>query len=157
MLLAQLGYDPPMRSIFLPALLALSGCYASHTLSDRDEGIACGDDACPLGTACVHCPGDTPGGGGPRCDVMPDGAPDFWTWAYECSPSFAPHREVEAFLCDGPEDCDRPERCLRDYPGTRCDVPCVDCGVVPEIVCHEDANCDAGSECRPSEPFGICR
>ena len=106
--------------------------------------------------ACVHCPDDTPGGGGPRCRAMREGAPDFWTWAYECDPSFAPSREVEAFLCDGPEDCDAPDRCLRSYPGSRCDVPCFDCDV-PDILCHADAHCDPGAVCREDERYMLCR
>jgi len=134
---------------------ALTGCYASHQ-RDANAGVVCGDAICPIDTACVLCPDDTPDGGGPRCRVMPASAPDFWTWAYECSPDFAPRRSVDAFLCDGPEDCEAPERCLRSYPGSRCDVPCLDCDP-PAIVCHVDDDCDPGRACTPDEAYGTCR
>ena len=145
-----------MHRVVFALLVTISGCYASHQLGDGAEGVACATELCPLGTACVHCPDDTPGGGGPRCRVMRAGAPDFWTWAYECDPSFAPGRPVDAFLCDGPEDCDAPDRCLRAYPGSRCDVPCFDCDP-PDVLCHTDLNCNPGDVCRPDGELMLCR
>ncbi len=150
------GYARSVRAAVLFLLLAQTGCYQSHRLGAGGEGVACGEAVCPIGTACVHCPPDTPSGGGPRCRVMRDGAPDFWTWAYECDPSFAPSREVDAFLCDGPEDCDAPDLCLRAYPGSRCDVPCFDCAP-PARLCHTSTDCRTGEACVPDDAYRICR
>jgi hypothetical protein len=148
---AVMHISSPRLSLSL-LLLAL-GCAESHRNGER-EGIACGDDNCPVATGsfCVHCPGS-----GPICATAPEALADWWTPGSECpdvDPFVAPADGV--LYCDGPEDCADGRPCLALESWATCDCGP---GCEGDALCHDDDDCGIDARCAldPERSFRVCR
>jgi len=114
--------------------------------ANRNGGVACGDGTttCPIPDQ-VCC--DTTGVD--QCVATGGG----------CAGS--------SLACDGPEDCPMVQECCLFPDHSQCldDGICGTTGVITEVMCHGDADCDmaAGQHCCGTAPgpasdvYGVCR